>query len=98
MQGMIVSPSSRNRRRVRERPRIEPISPAPALTPASVSPRNLIRVDTTMNPTRLSLLLIGLITAIVGPGPGPARAAEPGRAKQPNVIILLTDDNGYGDL
>src|ERR1700674_3639194 len=46
-----------------------------------------------MNHLRLS----PLIGSIFAPR-GQASAVEPERPRQPNVIILMTDDNGYGDL
>jgi arylsulfatase A-like enzyme len=41
---------------------------------------------------RTLLALAGLALA------APAPAAEPAPAKRPNVIVFVTDDNGYGDL
>jgi arylsulfatase A-like enzyme len=40
---------------------------------------------------------IVLLSLLCGIGPGPA-AASAGEAKRPNVIVIITDDQGYGDL
>src|SRR4051812_11988992 len=43
-------------------------------------------------PSRSTVRLVALFILFASP---PAQSAEP--AKRPNVIVFLTDDNGYGD-
>jgi arylsulfatase A len=47
--------------------------------------------------SRLTVLLLAC-AALTGPGEGGAQQPARGRANRPNVIVIFTDDQGYGDL
>ncbi len=48
-----------------------------------------------MNPSRCTLLIAAACIACTSPSPGPA---TPLGKSRPNVIVIITDDQGYGDL